>query len=160
MNLQSVVNDVKHRVDVLAAQGQEAVKILPETLKSANDIVLSGWQELLKTKSATAKELLASARVGYEKAKLDGVVAVVSNPVGYLPPRDKLKTAFTETVELVSKTGDELYQELYKTVKTTLKATPGTMSAKADMAGEPAVVKKPRTVAKKSAPKKAAKKAV
>jgi hypothetical protein len=110
MNLQSVVNDFKSRVDTLAAQGQEVAKVFPDTVKQANEILLNGVQTLVKTETETAKDIFAAAKAGFDKAKTDGIKAVVANPIDYLPPKDKFITAFNDTVTLVSKTGDELYQ--------------------------------------------------
>ena len=110
MNFQTVVSDVKTRVDALAAQGQELAKSLPETFKQANEVLVSGVQTLVKTETTTAKELLETVKAGIEKAKTDGLKAVVADPISYLPERQKFVTAFNDTVELVTKTGDELYQ--------------------------------------------------
>jgi hypothetical protein len=110
MNFQTVVNDLKTRMDALTAQGQEVVKVLPDTLKQANDIVLQSFESLVKSEGSGAKELFASARASFEKARMDGLMAVVSSPVEYLPPRDKLVDVFNETFEIFSKTGDELYK--------------------------------------------------
>jgi len=112
MNLQSVVSDVRNRFDQLTSQGQEVVKTLPITLKHANDVLVSGVQTLVKTDTETAMDLYSAALAGFEKAKADGIKAVVSNPVDYLPPSDKLVMALSETVTIVSKTGDDLYKTL------------------------------------------------
>lgn len=112
MNFQTVVSDVKTRVDALTAQGQEIAKALPGTFKQANEILVSGVQTLVKTETTTAKDLLETVKAGLEKARTDGLKAVVADPVSYLPEKDKFVSAFNDTVELVSKTGDELYQTL------------------------------------------------
>lgn len=112
MNLQTVVSDVKTRVDSLTAHGQEIAKALPGTFKQANEILVSGVQTLVKTETTNAKDLLETVKAGLEKAKTDGLKAVVADPVSYLPEKDKFVSAFNDTVELVTKTGDELYQTL------------------------------------------------
>lgn len=125
MTLQSVVNDLKTRVDTLASQGQEVAKGLPDTFKQANEVLVSGVQTLVKTETETAKDLLAVAKASFEKARTDGLKAVAADPISYLPAKGKFISAFNETVELVSKTGDELY----KTFKTGL--TPAVKTAAA-----------------------------
>ena len=102
MNFQTVVSDVKTRVDALAAQGQELAKSLPETFKQANEVLVSGVQTLVKTETTTAKDLLETVKAGIEKAKTDGLKAVVADPISYLPERQKFMTAFNDTVELVT----------------------------------------------------------
>lgn len=149
MNLQSIVNDVKSRVDTLAAQGQEVVKTLPGTLKQANEILVQGVQTLVKTETESAKDLLASAKASFEKAKADGIKAVVANPVGYLPETDKLLTVFNQTVSVVSKTGDDLY----KTIKSTFVSPTAEVKAEVEAVAKAATkkVKKAATSAKKAA---------
>ena len=110
MNLQTVVNDLKSRMDTLTTHGQEVVKVLPDTLKQANDIFLHGFDSLVKSETAGAKKLFKSAKAGFEKARIDGFMAVVASPVEYLPPRDRLFDVFSDTVDIFSKTGDELYK--------------------------------------------------
>jgi hypothetical protein len=120
MNFQSVVSDLKSRMDTLASQGQEVVKVLPGTLKQVNEVVMNGFESLMKSETTTAKDLFESAKAGFEKARVDGLKAVVSSPIEYLPPKDKLVAVISETVEIFSRTGDELYQ----TVKTNLAQSP------------------------------------
>ena len=149
MSLQTVVDDVKGRVETLTTQGQKVAQISLDTLKQTGEIVVDKLQELVKTESEAAKELYAAAKLGLDKAIADGLKAVAAAPISYLPPKDKFVTVYTDTVTLVSTTGDELY----KTLKT------GFSSIQAELKGEAPVVKKVKTAAKKAtgAVKKAAK---
>ena len=131
MNFQAVVSDVKTRVDSLAAHGQEIAKALPGTFKQANEVLVSGVQTLVKTETDTAKDLFETVKAGFEKARTDGLKAVVADPISYLPEKDKFVSAFNDTVELVSKTGDELYQTLKSGLVTTApKKAAGAAAAK------------------------------
>ena len=152
MSLQTVVDDVKGRVETLTAQGQKVAQISLDTLKQTGEIVAGKFQALVKTESEAAKDLYAAAKLGLDKARADGIKAVAAAPIGYLPPKDKFITVYNETVTIVSKTGDELY----KTFKT------GFSSIQAELKGEAApVVKKVKAATKKAAgaAKKAAAKA-
>jgi hypothetical protein len=151
MSLQTVVEDVKGRVETLTAQGQKVAQISLDTLKQTGEIVADKFQALVKTESEAAKELYAAAKLGLDKARADGIKAVAAAPIGYLPPKDKFVTVYTDTVTIVSKTGDELY----KTLKT------GFSSIQAEFKGTPAPVKKVKAATKKAAGavKKAAAKA-
>ncbi|MDB5986643.1 MAG: hypothetical protein JWR16_1696 [Nevskia sp.] len=140
MSLQSVVDDVKGRVEALGAQGQEVVKISVDTFKQANTLVVDSFNALLKDHSATAKDIYASAKSGFEKAKADGFKAVVTHPIAYLPSTEKLIEALNGTVSTFAKTGDELL----KTVKS------GFESVQSQLAGKP-VVKKASAAAKSAA---------
>ena len=148
MSLQTVVDDVKGRVETLTTQGQKVAQISLDTLKQTSEIVVDKFQALVKTESEAAKELYASAKLGLDKAIADGLKAVAAAPISYLPPKDKFVTVYTDTVTLVSATGEELY----KTLKT------GFSSIQAEILGE-APVKKVKAAAKKAtgAVKKAAK---
>lgn len=156
MNVETIVNDVKGRVEPILEQGQEIIAqgqdvVLAgfETLKSANAIVVEGVQMIVQTQVEAGKDLIAVAQTSFEKAKTDGIKAVAANPVAYLPEgKDLVLTAYSDTVAVVVKTSDELAK--------TLKQGYDTITAK--IAGEPVVVKKVRATAKKAATK--AKKAV
>lgn len=156
MNVETIVNDVKGRVEPILeqgqeilAQGQEVVLAGFETLKSANAIVVEGVQMIVQTQVEAGKDLFAEAQTSFEKAKTDGIKAVAANPVAYLPEgKDRVISAYNDTVAVVAKTGDELAK--------TLKSGYATITAK--ISGEPVVVKKVRSTAKKAAGK--AKKAI
>jgi hypothetical protein len=151
MSLQTVVEDVKGRVETLTAQGQKVAQISLDTLKQSGEIVAGKFQVLVKTESDAAKDLYAAAKLGLDKALADGIKAVAAAPIGYLPPKAKFITVYNETVTIVGKTGDELY----KTLKT------GFSSIQAEITGTPVPVKKVKAATKKAAGavKKAAAKA-
>jgi len=138
MSLQSVVDDVKNRVEAIGAQGQEVVKISVETFKQANTVVVESFSELFKDHSGTAKDIFASAKSGFEKAKADGFKAVVADPISYLPSTEKLIDALNGTISTFAKTGDELL----KTVKS------GFDSVHSHLTGKPVVVQKASAAAK------------
>ena len=147
MNVETIVADVKDRVEPILEQGQEILEqgqevVLAgfETLKSANAIVVEGVQTLVKTHVEAGKDLFAVAQTSFEKARTDGIKAVAANPVAYLPEsKERVLSAYNDSVAVVSKTGDELAK--------TFKQGFETISAK--ISGEP-VVKKVKRTAKKA----------
>ncbi|HSW13009.1 MAG TPA: phasin family protein [Solimonas sp.] len=142
------MNDVKARGEVVVARGQEVVESGFETLKAANAIVVEGVKSLVDTNVAAGKDLLAVAQTSLSKAKTDGVKAVASNPVAYLPEgKDRVVAAYNDSVAVVTKTGDELVK--------TLKQGYEVISAK--IAGEETVVADAATAVKKTAKKTASK---
>lgn len=149
MNVETIVNDVKGRVEPIVAKGQEVVETGFETLKSANAIIVEGVQVLVKTNVEAGKDLFAAAQTSFEKAKTDGLKTVAANPVAYLPEgKDLVVAAYNDTVSLVAKTSDELVQTLKE----------GFDSINATITGKPAVAKVKATVKKvASKAKKAAK---
>lgn len=148
MDVETIVNDVKGRVEPIVAKGQEVVETGFETLKSANAIIVEGVQTLVQTNVAAGKDLFAAAQTSFEKAKTDGLKTVAANPVAYLPEgKDVVVAAYNETISQVSKTGDELVAALKE----------GFDSINATISGKPAVAKV-KTVAKRATGK--AKKAV
>jgi hypothetical protein len=149
MSLQTVVDDVKGRVETLTTQGQKVAQISFDTLKQTGEIVADKFQAFVKTETEAAKGIYADAKAGFDKAVADGIKAVAAAPVSYLPPREKFVTVYNETVTLVSNTGDELYKALKS----------GFDSIQAEIKGEVVKVeKKVKTAAKKAtgAAKKAA----
>jgi hypothetical protein len=153
MSLQTVVDDVKGRVETLTSQGQKVAQISLDTIKQANGIVVDKFQALVKVETDAAKELFTVAKASLEKARADGFKAVTAAPISYLPPKDKFVTVYTDTVTLLSNAGDEVYQALKS----------GFSSIQGELKGETAeVVKKVKSTTKKAAAaaKKAAAKAV
>ncbi|MGH8462387.1 MAG: phasin family protein [Stenotrophobium sp.] len=131
MNVETIVNDVKGRVEPIVAQGKEVVArgqevVLAgfETLKTANSIVVESVQTLVKANVETGKELFAAAQTSFEKAKTDGIKTVAANPVAYLPEgKDLVVAAYNDAVTLVTKTGDELvktFKQGYETINAKL----------------------------------------
>lgn len=144
MNVETIVNDVKGKVEPIVAKGQDAVQAGFETLKTANGIVVEGVQTLVKTNVDAGKDLFAAAQTSFEKAKADGIKTVAANPVAYLPEgKDRVIAAYNDSVSLVTKTGDELVK--------TLKA--GYDSINAAITGEAVAVTKAKTTVKKVAAK-------
>lgn len=139
MSFETIVNDVKTRADVVVTRGQEVVEVSVETLKAANTIVVEGMHALVETNVAAGKELASLVQASLEKAKTDGIKAVAANPVAYLPEGLSTVTgAYSESVKLVSKTGEELA----KTLKS------GVEGIAAKIQGEPVVAQAKKTVSK------------
>jgi hypothetical protein len=136
MDIETVVEEVKGKIESLTAQGQKLAQISLDTLKQANGIVVEKFQTLVKTETEAAKDLYAAAKLGLDKALSDGIKAVASAPISYLPPADKFVAAFNGTVTVLSDAGEELYQ--------TFKS--GFDSIQGELRGKP--------VAKKKAPAK------
>lgn len=112
MSIQTVVGDIKSRITSLTTQGQDLVKTLPDKFKQARPIVVEQFDVLVKTETASAKDIYASSKAGFDKAKVDGIKAVLAKPIEYLPPKGKFYSVFNDTVDIFSKTGDELYKVL------------------------------------------------
>lgn len=144
MNLQSVVEEVKGRVETISTTGQKVAEISLDSLKQAGDIVVESFQTLVTDNTAAAKEIYSAALSSFEKAKTDGLKAVAAAPISYLPTTELVVAPFSNSVNVVSKTGDELYQ----VVKT------GFSTIQAQLAGKPVTIEKAvktvKTTAKKA----------
>ena len=148
MNFETIVKDVQGQVEPiiekgqeLLENGQEAVLAGFETLKTANGIVFTGVQTLVKTQVEAGKDLFALAQTSFEKAKTDGIKAVAADPVAYLPEgKDRVISAYNDSLSVVTKTSDKLAKTFVKGYET--------VSAK--LAGEVVSVKKATRTAKKA----------
>lgn len=142
MTVQTIVNDVKGRVEPLVAKGQEVVTLSVDALLKANDVVVDGVQTVVKTQIEAGKDLLATFQSSFEKAKTAGFKAVAAAPIDYLPDgRERVVSAYNDTVTVVTKTSGEVVKIVKK----------GYQTVSAKLSGAP--------VAKPSAKKAAAKKA-
>ncbi len=149
MDVQTIVNDVKGRVEPYVAKGQEVVTLSVDTLKKANGIVAEGVQTLVKTQVGASKDLFAAVQTSFDKAKTAGIKAVAASPIEYLPEgRELVISAYNDTVTLVSKTSGE--------VAKVVKAGFESVSASFGGSAKPAAKKAPRKTARKAATKKAA----
>lgn len=144
MNFQSVVEDVKGRVETISGHGQKVAEISIDSLKQVGDVVVGGYKSLVTENTTAAKEIYSAAVSSFEKAKTDGLKAIAADPISYLPATDTLVAPFNQTVTVVSRTGEELY----KVVKT------GVETIQAQLTGKSPVAKV--TKAAKSTTKKAA----
>ena len=146
MNFQSVVEDVKGRVETISGHGQKVAEISIDSLKQVGDVVVGGYKSLLTENTTAAKEIYSAAVSSFEKAKTDGLKAIAADPISYLPATDTLTAPFSQTVTVVSRTGEELY----KVVKT------GVETIQAQLTGKPAVVAKAEKAVKATTKKAAA----
>lgn len=156
MNLESVMSDVKAKVGVVQTRAQDVADVSVDTFKQAGDIVVTGVQGLMKTSTDAATELFSFGKASFEKAKADGLAAVVSNPMVYMPEgRERIIVAFNDGKTTVFKTSEELSKVLktgYESVSAKI------IGASASEPPKPAAKKvaAKKTAAKKVAAKKAA----
>ena len=143
MNLQSVVEDVKGRVETISTTGQKVAEISIDSFKQASDIVVETFQTLVTDNTAAAKEIYSAALTSFEKAKTDGLKAVAAAPISYLPTTELVVAPFTNTVTVVTKSGDELYQV----------AKTGFSTIQAQLTGKPVTIEKAVKSAKAGAKK-------
>lgn len=151
MNVESIVADVKGRVQPLVDKGQEVVNLSVDTIKQANGLVTDRVQTLFKTQYSAGKEIFMAAQASLEKAKADGLKAVISSPVAYLPEgRDKLVGVYQESISVVTRTGEDLAQLARKSYGDVSKTLNGASETKVR-------VKKAKTKAKATVRKTAKK---
>ena len=109
MNIEKAVKEVQDRLETVGERSQDVAKVSLKTLKAANEIVISGVQDIVTAQTAAAKDLYTASKESFDKAVAAGLVAVVKSPVEYIPDgRDTIVGAFNETVETVAKTGEKL----------------------------------------------------
>ena len=139
MTFEKAVKEVQDRLETVGERSQGVAKVSLKTIKAANEIVISGVQDIVTAQTAAAKDLYTASKESFDKAVAAGLVAVVKSPVEYIPDgRDTIVGAFNETIDTVAKTGEKLV----KVVKT------GYEGVAASIAG-----KTGRTAAKKGARK-------
>ena len=148
MNVETIVSDVKGKVEPILTKGQEVVQAGFETLKSANSIVVEGVQTLVKSNVEAGKDLFAAAQTSFEKAKADGIKTVAANPVAYLPEgKERVISAYNDSVSLVTNTSNELvktFKSGYDTINATITGQP--VVAKAKSAGKKVAAKAKKVV--------------
>lgn len=109
MTFEKAVKEVQGRLETVGERSQDVAKVSLKTIKAANEIVISGVQDIVTAQAAAAKDLFAAGKQSVEKAVAAGLVAVVKSPVAYLPDgRDTIVGAFNETVDTLTKTGTKL----------------------------------------------------
>ncbi|MEK6807010.1 MAG: hypothetical protein AABY95_10235 [Pseudomonadota bacterium] len=120
MNFETVVEEVKGGFELVSSRAQGAAEASFKTLVKANDVVVGGVQGLVKTHTEAGKALLDAGLSSFDKAKTDGLMAVVANPIVYLPAgKDTLVDAFSDTVDTFTKTGEKLVKVIvtgYETI--------------------------------------------
>ena len=120
MSFETVVSEVKGRLETVGAQAQDVAQISLDTLKQANQIVVTSVQDLFKTHSDTVKVVFDATKTSFEKALADGLKAVAADPVSYIPAgREPIVAAFNDTVTTFTKTGEKLVKVIksgYETV--------------------------------------------
>src|ERR1043166_7043523 len=109
MSFETVVSEVKDRLETVGTHAQDVAQISLQTLKQANKIVVTSPQDLFKTNIDTIKIVFDATKTSFEKALTDGLKALAADPISYIPDsRDTIVTAFNETVGTVTKTGEKL----------------------------------------------------
>jgi hypothetical protein len=109
MTFEKAVKEVQGRLETVGERSQNVAKVSVKTLKAANEIVISGVQNIVTAQAAAAKDLFSAGKQSLDKAVAAGLVAVVKSPVEYIPDgRETIVGAFNETVETVTKTGQKL----------------------------------------------------
>lgn len=150
VKVESLIQDVKSRTDVAVSRGQQAIETGVETLKTVNAIVIEGVQTLVQTQVAAGKELVELVQSSVEKARADGLKAVASNPIAYLPEgKTTVLGAYHDSMALLGKTGDELFKTLKGSVdEISAELSGATPAAKLAKAAKPAVKKATKAVKK------------
>lgn len=149
MGVETIVNEVKGSVQPYVVKGQDVVTLSFETFKQANTVVVEGVQELFKTNVGAGKDLFAVAQTSFDKARADGLKAIVAKPVEYIPDgRDVVITAYKDTFSIVTKTGEELLS----VVKKGYEDVAAKLSGSTTVSGE---VKKAKSTVRKTAKKTA-----
>lgn len=147
MGVETIVNDVKGAVQPYVVKGQDVVTLSFETIKQANIVVVEGVQELYKTNFDAGKDLFAAAQSSFEKARTDGLKAVATKPVEYIPDgRDVVVAAYKDSFSIVTKTGEELLS----VVKKGYEDVAAKLSGSTTVSGE---VKKAKATVRKTAKK-------
>ena len=109
MTFEKAVKEVQDRLETVGERSQDVAKVSLKTLKAANEIVISGVQDIVTAQTAAAKDLYNAGKQSLDKAVAAGLVAVVKSPIEYLPEgKDTIVGAFNETVETITKTGEKL----------------------------------------------------
>jgi len=151
MNLQSVVEDVKGRVETISGQGQKVAEISIDSLKQAGDVVVGGYKSLVSENTTAAKGIYSAAVTSFEKAKTDGLKAIAADPISYLPATGTLTAPFSQTVTVVSRTGEELYKVVKTGVETIQAQLTGKSPAAKVAKAAKSTTKKVASTAKKAA---------
>lgn len=109
MTFEKAVKEVQGRLETVGERSQDVAKVSLKTLKAANEIVISGVQDIVTAQAAAAKDLFNAGKQSLDKAVAAGLVAVVKSPIEYLPEgKDTIVGAINETVETITKTGEKL----------------------------------------------------
>ncbi|MEQ9011229.1 phasin family protein [Algiphilus sp.] len=131
MNFETVVNDVKTRVEDVSNRAQNVAELSLETAKKANGIVVPTMQNIFEKQTSAARELFESGRTSFIKVRNDGLKAVAANPADYLPAgRTVVVDAFSASVDLTTKAGTELAEVLRKAYEDALASINGKKVAK------------------------------
>lgn len=119
MAIQNIVNDVKTRVDSASKPYSEAFKAYVDVQKKAFGVVTDSAQTLAKTEADAAKDVFQAARASFDKAREDGVKQIASQPQAYVPDsRERIVSAYNDTVDQLRKTGNELNDVVSKGYQT------------------------------------------
>lgn len=146
MKIQSVVHDVRQRIETAGRHYQGAFKAYVDAQRKALTVVSRNGQSLANTEIGAAKNIYASARASFERARADGVRQLASQPTSYLPSsRPQLIEAYKTTMDLLVKTGNELNDVVwsgYRNVWGQLRGQPALEKPQADAEAKPSTASK------------------
>jgi len=109
MKIQGIVSDVRQQLQTVGRNYQGAFKAYKDAQRKALHVVTSGGQSLANTEIGAAKNIFASARASFERARTDGLRQLAGQPQSYLPKgRAQLISAYKSSIDLLVKTGSEL----------------------------------------------------
>lgn len=109
MKIQTIVSDMRSRVETAGKQYQGVLKAYVSAQREALTVVTRNGQTLANTEIGAAKNVFAAARASFDKARKDGVRKVASNPQAYVPNgRDQIVSAYKDAINLLLKAGNEL----------------------------------------------------
>lgn len=109
MKIENLISDVRSRVQPYLQRGQLAASVSLDLARNANGVVSDGVLTLCKTQRAAGRALVDEAQQRLERARVDGLKAVISAPLSYLPEgRETLGQALEQSRTVIDQTGDKL----------------------------------------------------
>lgn len=109
MEMQTLVNEFKGRIERVGVQTQDAYKSYVDARKKAYGVVSSNVQTLVRTETDTMLGLYGAASERFSAARKESIKSVIFVPVDILPEgRERLISAYREARSHFVKTRDEL----------------------------------------------------
>lgn len=115
MEMQTLVNEFKGRLERVSSQTQDAYKSYRDARKEAYKVLSSNVQTLAKAETDTVLSFYGSASERFNAARKESVKSVIFVPVDILPEgRERLVSAYREARGHFVKTREELSKILRK----------------------------------------------